>query len=169
MIGINMPPALIRANDASRLTMDRGHLVALLGAALALATSAANAQQFYGQAPSYRSSPNSHPVPARQSAPANVTTSPPVPIQRSTPPSAASPVPQSASAQTAQPAPSEPLRPPAPASSAASTQAASACMNAQKSASVDIAIKGCDTVISETLKNLANAYYFRGTAKFGKK
>ena len=41
-------------------------------------------------------------------------------------------------------------------------------MNDQKSASVDTAIKGCDAVISETLKNLANAYYFRGTAKFGK-
>ena len=41
-------------------------------------------------------------------------------------------------------------------------------MNDQKSASVDTAIKGCDTVINETLKNLANAYYFRGTAKFGK-
>ena len=41
-------------------------------------------------------------------------------------------------------------------------------MNEQKSASVDTAIKGCDAVINETLKNLANAYYFRGSAKFGK-
>ena len=41
-------------------------------------------------------------------------------------------------------------------------------MNEQKSASVDTAIKGCDAVIGETLKNLANAYYFRGSAKFGK-
>ena len=41
-------------------------------------------------------------------------------------------------------------------------------MNEQKSASADSAIKGCDAVIGETLKNLANAYYFRGTAKFAK-
>ena len=33
---------------------------------------------------------------------------------------------------------------------------------------MDTAIKGCDAVIGETLKNLANAYYFRGSAKFGK-
>ena len=53
-------------------------------------------------------------------------------------------------------------------SGAASAQAASACMNEQKSASVDTAIKSCDAVIDETLKNLANAYYFRASAKFGK-
>ena len=41
-------------------------------------------------------------------------------------------------------------------------------MNEEKSASVDTAIKGCDAVIDETMKNLANAYYFRGIAKFGK-
>src|SRR6478735_9998632 len=41
-------------------------------------------------------------------------------------------------------------------------------MNEEMSASVDTAIKGCDAVIGETLKNLANAYYFRGIAKFGK-
>ena len=41
-------------------------------------------------------------------------------------------------------------------------------MNEQKSASVDAAIKSCDAVIDETLKNLANAYFFRATAKFGK-
>lgn len=149
--------------------MRRRHLVALLGAALALATGGANAQQFYGQSPSYRSSANSQAAPARQSVPGTITTSPPVPIQRTTPSSAAPQALQSAPAQTAQPAPSEPLRPQPPASSAASAQAAAACMNDKKSASVDTAIKGCDTVISETLKNLANAYYFRGTAKFGKK
>ena len=49
-----------------------------------------------------------------------------------------------------------------------SAQAAAACMNEEKSASVDTAIKGCDAVIGETMKNLANAYYFRGIAKFGK-
>jgi len=148
--------------------MGRRHLfVALLGPALALASCAANAQQFQGQSPSYRSSPNSQSVPARQSMPGTVTTSPPVPIQRTTPPSAASQAPQSA--QTAAPsAPSEPRRPQPLASSAASAQAATACMNDKKSASVDTAIQGCDAVISETLKNLANAYYFRGTAKFGK-
>lgn len=147
--------------------MGRRHLfVALLGPALALASCAANAQQFQGQSPSYRSSPNSQPAPARQSMPGTITTSPPAPIQRSTPSSAAS-VPQPAPT-AAQPAPSEPRRPQPLASKAASAQAATACMNDQKSASVDTAIKGCDAVISETLKNLANAYYFRGTAKFGK-
>src|SRR5204863_6541934 len=111
MIGINMPPALIRAKNASRLTMCRRHLsVSLLGAALALASSAANAQQFQGQSPSYRSTPNSQSAPARQSMPATVTTSPPVPIQRTTPPSAASQAPQSAQT-AAPPAPSEPQRP----------------------------------------------------------
>jgi tetratricopeptide (TPR) repeat protein len=140
--------------------------VALLGAALALATGAGNAQQFNGQSPSYRSSPNAQSVPARQSVPATVTTSPPVPIQRTTPSSFPS-APQPAST-AAQPAPSEPPRSQPLASAAASAQAATACMNEKKSASVDAAIKGCDAVISETLKNLANAYYFRGTAKFGK-
>jgi len=41
-------------------------------------------------------------------------------------------------------------------------------MNERKSATVDAAIKNCDAVIDETLKNLANAYYFRASAKFGK-
>jgi tetratricopeptide (TPR) repeat protein len=41
-------------------------------------------------------------------------------------------------------------------------------MNERKSASVETAIKSCDSVIDETLKNLANAYYFRASAKFGK-
>jgi tetratricopeptide (TPR) repeat protein len=41
-------------------------------------------------------------------------------------------------------------------------------MNERKSASVEAAIKSCDAVIDETLKNLANAYYFRGNARFGK-
>jgi tetratricopeptide (TPR) repeat protein len=41
-------------------------------------------------------------------------------------------------------------------------------MNERKSASVDAAIENCDAVIGETLKNLANAYYFRASARFGK-
>jgi tetratricopeptide (TPR) repeat protein len=41
-------------------------------------------------------------------------------------------------------------------------------MNERKSASVDAAIKSCNAVIDETLKNLANAYYFRASARFGK-
>ena len=70
---------------------------------------------------------------------------------------------------TSQPVPSEPARRPQTlGSTAASAQAATTCMNEKKSAAVDIAIKGCDAVIGETLKNLANAYYFRGSAKFGK-
>jgi len=85
----------------------------------------------------------------------------------------ASPPPQSAPPQTtqsaAQPASGPAERRPASAgSSAAAAQAAVACMNEQKSASVDAAIKGCDTVIDQTLKNLANAYYFRAGAKLGK-
>src|SRR5437763_10238696 len=110
MIGINMPPALIRAKNASRLTMCRRHLSAsLLGAALALVSSAANAQQYQGQSPSYRSSPNSQSAPARQSMPGTITTSPPVPIQRTTPSSVSS-APQPAPT-AAQPAPNEPRRP----------------------------------------------------------
>jgi tetratricopeptide (TPR) repeat protein len=69
----------------------------------------------------------------------------------------------------AQPAPTEPQRrPQALGSGAASAQAAATCMNEQKSAAADSAIKSCDAVIDETLKNLANAYYFRASAKFGK-
>jgi tetratricopeptide (TPR) repeat protein len=133
--------------------MGRRHLsVSLLGATLALVSSAADAQQYKTQTPSYGSSPNSQPVP----------------IQRTTPSPAASQTPQPAPAQAAQPAPSEQRRPQPLASGAASAQAATACMNDDKSASVDTAIKGCDAVIGETLKNLANAYYFRGSAKFAK-
>ena len=158
--------------------MCRRHLrVSLLGCAamlgVALAGGAANAQQSqsqspprptYSQTPTYRSSGGS------QSAPSgSITTSAPVPIQRATQPSSSQAL-QSVPTQAAsQPAPSEPQRrPQALGSSAASAQAATACMNDQKSASVDTAIKGCDAVIGETLKNLANAYYFRGSAKFGK-
>src|SRR4051794_24017037 len=109
--------------------MDRRHLpVSLLGAALALAigivSGATNAQQFrtqqQPQPPSYRSSPNSQPMPARPSGPASATSQPP----------------QSAPAQVVPPAPSEQRRPQPLASSAASAQAATACMNDQKSASV---------------------------------
>src|SRR5258708_2126645 len=97
MIGTNMPPALIRAKNASRLTRGRRPLtVSLLSAALALMSGAANTQQYQGQSPSYRSSPNSQPTPARQSTPGTVTTSPAVPIQRTTSPSASSQAPQSA-------------------------------------------------------------------------
>jgi tetratricopeptide (TPR) repeat protein len=176
MIGTNAPLGLPGAKNASRLTMWCRHIresplrgAGIAGMALVLgAIATANAQQYqsqsqqrpaYGQAPSYRTVPNSQP--SYQS-----TTTPPQ-AQRTTQP--AQPT-QSAPAQTAaQPAPSEPPRRPQPlASSAASAQAATACMNEQKSASVDTTIKGCDAVIGETLKNLANAYYFRGSAKFGK-
>jgi tetratricopeptide (TPR) repeat protein len=66
-----------------------------------------------------------------------------------------------------QPAPAGPQRRPQ-GTGADSAQAATTCMNERKSAAVEAAIKSCDTVIDETLKNLANAYYFRGTAKLGK-
>ena len=136
--------------------MGRRHLsVSLLGATLALAEQRCGCAAIpnHRQTPSYR---------------LQLRTQQPVPIQRTTPSPAASQTPQSAPAQAAQPAPSEQRRPQPLASSAASAQAAAACMNEQKSASVDTAIKGCDAVIDETLKNLANAYYFRGSAKFGK-
>jgi len=42
-------------------------------------------------------------------------------------------------------------------------------MNEQKANSVDDTVKACDAVIDETQKSLANAYYFRATAKFDKK
>ena len=41
-------------------------------------------------------------------------------------------------------------------------------MNERKSVNPDVAIKSCDAVIDETLKNLANGYYFRGMAKADK-
>jgi tetratricopeptide (TPR) repeat protein len=73
-------------------------------------------------------------------------------------------------AAVTQPASNEPQRRPQTiGTSAGSAQAAAACMNERKSASVDTAIKSCDVVIDETLKNLANAYYFRASAKFGKR
>jgi tetratricopeptide (TPR) repeat protein len=156
MIGDQYATAIDPRQSATRLTMGRRHVpVSLLSAALALVSGAANAQQFRTQqqpAPSYSSSPYSQPMPARPSGPPSATSQPP----------------QSAPAQVVQPAPSEQRRPQPVASSAASAQAATACMNDQKSASVDTAIKGCDAVIGETLKNLANAYYFRGSAKFSK-
>jgi tetratricopeptide (TPR) repeat protein len=142
----------------------------LLGLALALASSLGHAQQppssmqqqrsGYDQLPSYR--PNVQPT-YQPSSPAPV-------IQRTTPTQMPSQLQQAPSTQMAsQPTPSEPpRRPQALASSAASLQAATACMNDQKSASMEAAIKGCDAVIGETLKNLANAYYFRGSARFGK-
>ena len=98
----------------------------------------------------------------------------PQPVYQPTPDpandAAPSPPSQPAPTQTpSQPAPGEaPRRPQAIASGAAPAQAATACMNEQKSASADTAIKGCDAVIGETLKNLANAYYFRGSAKFAR-
>ena len=42
-------------------------------------------------------------------------------------------------------------------------------MNEQKANPVDDAIKACDAVIDETQKSLANAYYFRASAKVDKK
>lgn len=136
----------------------------MFGLTLSLTSSAANAQQQQGQMqqrPAYNQMPSSgsNPQPTYQPAPTQRTTTPAAP--------AAS---QPAPTQTAsQPVPGDSQRrPQAIASSGAAAQAATACMNEQKSASPDIAIKGCDAVIGETLKNLANAYYFRGVAKFAK-
>ena len=133
----------------------------IFGLALSFTSSAVNAQGQMQQRPVYNQTPSS------SSSPQPVY--PPTPLQRTTPspaPAASQPAPT----QTAsQPALGEPqLRPQAIAPGAASARAATACMNEQKSASADSAIKGCDAVIGETLKNLANAYYFRGTAKFAK-
>ena len=149
-----MPPA-------SRLTI----LVTMIVLALGAAT-AGNAQSQYHQRPTDRQSSG------------RITVSEPVPIKRAAQPSpsssASQPAPSQAkplapSSMAAQPAPSEPRRRPQPLSSSAdAAQAAADCMNERKSASVDAAIKSCDAVIDETLKNLANAYYFRATAKFGK-
>ena len=43
-------------------------------------------------------------------------------------------------------------------------QQAAACMNEKKSVAPAAAIKSCDAVIDEIIRNLANAYYFRGGA-----
>ncbi|MEA3025304.1 MAG: hypothetical protein QOF91_589 [Alphaproteobacteria bacterium] len=136
---------------------------AMLG--VALAGDAAKAQQYQSQPP-LRPTYNQ----GTQSIPdGTVTTSAPAPIQRATQPSSSQPSQPPPTQVASQPTSSnESRRPQALGSSAAAAQAATACMNEQKSASVDTAIKGCDAVIGETLKNLANAYYFRGSAKFGK-
>lgn len=90
--------------------------------------------------------------------------------------------PQPAQTQPLQPAsvqqPAQPQRAAAPVPAPAeaprrmqapvSAQAAAACMNERKSAKPDAAIKSCDAVIDETLKNLANGYYYRGVAKADK-
>ena len=41
---------------------------------------------------------------------------------------------------------------------------ATACMNERKSLAPALVVKSCDAVIDETIRNLANAYYFRGGA-----
>jgi tetratricopeptide (TPR) repeat protein len=170
MIAINTPPALRGGKNAPRLTMCCRHMRAFLlggGAMLgvALAGDAAKAQQYQSQPP-LRPTYNQ----GTQSIPdGTVTTSAPAPIQRATQPSSSQPSQPPPTQVASQPTSSnESRRPQALGSSAAAAQAATACMNEQKSASVDTAIKGCDAVIGETLKNLANAYYFRGSAKFGK-
>src|SRR4051812_22879081 len=108
--------------------------VTLLATSLAIGAScAATAQQVQGQSSS-RPAYNSQPVPF----PGNRTVTPaPAPSQQSAAPQRS----PSAPAQVAsQPAPAEPRRPQPLASSAASAQAAAACMNEEKSASVDTAI-----------------------------
>jgi tetratricopeptide (TPR) repeat protein len=101
-----------------------------------------------------------------QYTPQQQTSSPP-PSQQTSSPSPAQPRP--APAANPQPASNEPQRRPQTiGSNAGSAQAAATCMNERKSASVETAIKSCDTVIDETTKNLANAYYFRASARIGK-
>ena len=107
---------------------------------------AATSQQ---QAPSYRPAPSPQPVQA-QPAPA------PAPAQ---PQRAAQPAPAPAEA---------PRRAQAPIQAPVSAQAAATCMNERKSANLDAAIKSCDAVIDETMKNLANGYYYRAVAKYEK-
>jgi tetratricopeptide (TPR) repeat protein len=110
----------------------------------------------------FQSSPQTTSQPAPQ---ATYQTTPRPATAPSLPAPAAQPKPQSASSAPA----GETQRKPQPVgAAAASAQAAAPCMNERKSASVEAAIKSCDAVIDETLKNLANAYYFRGNAKFGK-
>jgi len=41
-------------------------------------------------------------------------------------------------------------------------------MNERKSGNPEVVIKSCDAIIDETLKNLANGYYYRGVAKYEK-
>jgi tetratricopeptide (TPR) repeat protein len=43
-------------------------------------------------------------------------------------------------------------------------QLATACMNEKKSLAADKVVQSCDAVIDDTIRNLANAYYFRGSA-----
>jgi tetratricopeptide (TPR) repeat protein len=154
----------------------------LLGSALAIGVSCAASAQSqgqyqqrpaYSQSQGYRSEP---PVPFL--SPRSNATSTPTQSQHTEQPAQSAPQQTQRAPQPAQAAPAQAASQPAPreaerkpqgiGSSAAAAQAATACMNEQKSASGDTAIKGCDAVIGETLKNLANAYYFRASAKFGK-
>jgi tetratricopeptide (TPR) repeat protein len=149
----------MRSTDR-REAFHEAFLAAFLVGLSLIGASAANAQSPFQQRPAYQQAPNYRSGSGQQPTQNNVTTRPT---------QAPQPTQSAPASMAAQPAPTEPQRrPQALGSGAASAQAAATCMNEQKSASADSAIKSCDAVIDETLKNLANAYYFRASAKFGK-
>ena len=132
----------------------------------------------------YRPVPSNQPGPSYTTPGTTRSTGPGQPATTSQPPSSSyRPVQPSQPAQAqpaTSPAPAQPQRAAQPAAADAqaqaprraqasvSAQAAAACMNERKSANPDVAIKSCDAVIDETMKNLANGYYFRGMAKADK-
>jgi tetratricopeptide (TPR) repeat protein len=134
-----------------------------LGVSIAFATGAS--AQTYGP---YRAVPSNPPGSSTTSQPSSPSYRPAPSLQ----PAQAQPLqpqrtsqPAPAAAPASAPAPAEaPRRAQAP----VSAQAAAACMNERRSLKPDVAIKSCDAVIDETLKNLANGYYFRGVAKADK-
>ena len=109
--------------------------------------------------PSYRPAPQPQQVQPAQVQSAQVQPAQVQPAQVQQPQRTTQPAPAPA------PAPAEtPRRAQAP----VSAQAAAACMNERKSTKPDVVIKSCDAVIDETLKNLANGYFYRGVAKADK-
>ncbi len=112
-------------------------------------------------------------APQETAANAHASAAPPSPAPQPVLPQALAPAPVVAAAAAPQLAP-PPAQESAPqlaavTSNAAPLRAAALCMNEQKANAVDDTVKACDAVIDETQKSLANAYYFRASAKFDKK
>ena len=138
--------------------------IAVLGAAMAIATLSAAQAQNYQSSPTYRTAPSNSPTyrsttPSYQTTPSYRSTTPS--YQPTTPSYQSQPTPQ-----RAQPAPIVPpvqtARTPQPAGDTARNSAA--CMNDKNSVPPDTAIAGCNNVIQDTTGNLATAFYFRGEA-----
>jgi tetratricopeptide (TPR) repeat protein len=133
--------------------------------------------QTYQSSPPTQTYPSSQPTQTYQSSqPTQIyrSSQPPQPSQStsssSTSPSAAPQPPQTRStAQPAQP-PAVQSQPNQPAQTGQSlAQNSARCLNSDKSVQPDASIAGCNAVIQETTKNLAAAFFYRGTANMAKR